>query len=258
VTASGTHLVLIPSFNTGRKLVETIEAARSAWNPVWVVIDGSSDGSEQATLAMAERDPGLTVMIRAANGGQGAALYDGLKAAAAAGFTHVLTMDADGQHPPERIGAFMAESKANPRAMVLGRPIFDASAPLERLAGRRLANLLARLASSFADIGDCLCGFRVYPLSPLLAAMGRTRHMRGFDFDPEAAIRLAQAGLPIINLPAEIRYFRPAEGGVSHFRYWRDNLVLAHMYLRLVGSSLIARRRAHRIDIGVRAEAGRR
>ena len=257
MTASETHLVLIPSFNTGRKLIETIETARSAWNPVWIVIDGSTDGSERPALAMAETDPGLRVIMRAANGGKGAALYDGLKAAAAAGFTHALTMDADGQHPPERIGAFMAQSKANPRAMVLGRPIFDASAPLERLAGRRLANLLARLASGFADIGDCLCGFWVYPTGPLLATMARTRHMRGFDFDPEAAIRLAQAGLPIINLPAEIRYFLPAEGGVSHFRYWRDNLVLTHMYVRLIGS-LLRPRPARHVDIGVRAEAGRR
>jgi hypothetical protein len=96
----------------------------------------------------------------------------GLREAAAAGFTHALTMDADGQHPAERIPAFMAASRADPGAMVLGLPVFGPEAPALRVRGRRVSNWWAGLETGWAGIGDSLCGFRVYPIAPLLAAMG--------------------------------------------------------------------------------------
>jgi glycosyltransferase involved in cell wall biosynthesis len=249
---SHTHLVLIPSYNTGAKLEETIRAARAVWAPVWVVIDGSTDGSQAAALALAETDPALRVLVRPRNGGKGAALLDGVKHAEAEGFSHVLTLDADGQHPTALIPHFMTASRAHPDALILGLPVFDETAPLIRLAGRRIANWWCNLETLWSGIGDCLCGFRVYPIAPLRRVMGATRFMRGFDFEPEAAIRLGWNGHPLINLPAPIRYFAPAEGGVSHFRYGRDNALLAFMYARLFGvfllrlPGLLARRKARR------------
>src|SRR5215469_1420770 len=110
VTPSRTHLVLIPSYNPGSKALETVRAARAQWSPVWVIVDGSTDGSAEQLSAVASADPGLRVLVRESNGGKGAALLDGLIAAQRAGFTHALTMDADGQHPADRIGAFMSAS----------------------------------------------------------------------------------------------------------------------------------------------------
>ena len=69
--------------------------------------------------------------------------------------------------------------------------------------------------------------------------MQRTRWMRRFDFDPEAVVRLSWAGVPAVNLPAPVRYFSRADGGVSHFNYWRDNVLLTAMYLRLAPGWLI-------------------
>jgi glycosyltransferase involved in cell wall biosynthesis len=225
-----THLVLIPSFNSGAKLLETVTAALRHWQPVWVVIDGSTDGSGERLAELA--GTGLRVIRRRENGGKGAAVLDGLCAAADAGFTHVLVMDADGQHPADSIAAFMRVSTEHPEAMILGTPIFDASAPRIRILGRKLSNALTRI-ETLQVIGDSLFGFRVYPLAPLLAIMDRTAGMRGFDFDPEAVVRLSWQGVAAINQPAPVRYFRGAEGGVSHFRYGRDNLLLAGMHLRL-------------------------
>jgi glycosyltransferase involved in cell wall biosynthesis len=218
--------VLIPSYNAGPNLRRTVQGALSVWAPVWVVDDGSTDGSADAVA-------GAVVLGRARNGGKGAAVFDGLVQAAAQGFTHVLVMDGDGQHPASSIAAFMAASIAQPEAMVLGLPRFGPDAPAVRLAGRRIANLCARLATGDPAIGDCLFGFRVYPIAPLLEVMRQTRWMRGFDFDPEAAIRLVRMGVPTINLAAPVRYPPRAEGGVSHFRYGRDNLLLTWMFLRL-------------------------
>ena len=234
IAASTTHLVLIPSYNPGAKVYETVHAARQFWNPVWVVVDGSDDGSTERLLAMAAEDAGLRVMILPHNQGKGTAVLHGLDRAAAEGFSHVLTMDSDGQHPAERIPAFMAESARQPEAMILGKPVFDASAPSLRVKGRQLSNAWADLETLWAGIGDSLFGFRVYPVEPLRQIMRRHPWMRRFDFDPEAVVRLCWQGVRPINLPAAVRYYRTDEGGVSHFRYLRDNGLLTWMHARLL------------------------
>ncbi len=229
-----THLVVIPTYNSGPRLLDTVQAARAAWDPVWVVVDGSTDGSDAALTGARP----WRVIRRAHNGGKGAAVFDALHLAAPAGFTHALVMDADGQHPAAQIPAFMAASRARPEAMVLGVPQFGTDAPALRVGGRRISNWFAQLETGWAGIGDSLFGFRVYPIGELLPIMERSGWMRRFDFDPEAAVRLSWAGVPAVNLPAPVRYFRPEEGGVSHFRYGRDNLLLAAMHARLVAGAL--------------------
>ena len=232
-----THLVLIPSYNTGAKLFATVAAARLYWSPVWVVIDGSTDGTGEALAALTRNDDGVRIIFRARNGGKGAAVLDGLRAASGEGFTHVLVMDADGQHPAPLIPEFMELSRRMPQAMILGQPVFDHSAPRIRVIGRQISNVLTRLETLTA-IGDSLFGFRVYPLGLLLTIMTSTSSMRRFDFDPEAVVRLSWHGVPVINQPALVRYFGAEEGGVSHFRYGRDNIILAAMHIRLFGGFL--------------------
>jgi glycosyltransferase involved in cell wall biosynthesis len=239
LTRSATHLVLIPSYNPGIRALDTVRAARAQWDPVWVVVDGSTDGSAETLQTMAEGDAGLRVLVRARNGGKGAAIFDGLVAAQRAGFSHALTMDADGQHPAELIGTFMGASATAPQAMILGDPVFDASVPLIRLRGRRISNWCVSFETLGAGIHDALFGFRVYPIAPLLEVMERSRWMRRFDFDAEAVVRLSWCGVPAVNLPAPVRYFTPEEGGVSHFSYWRDNVLLTSMYLRLLAGFVI-------------------
>jgi glycosyltransferase involved in cell wall biosynthesis len=238
-SASSTHLVLIPSFDTGDTLFATVRAARAQWNPVWVVIDGSTDGTGPRLQALARNDPGLRVFELPDNRGKGAAILHGLREAARAGFTHALTMDADGQHPADLIPRFMQASHANPRALVLGEPVFDASAPRARVVGRRVSNWWANLETLWAGIHDSLYGFRVYPVRDLLAVMEPNPFMRRFDFDVEAAVRLVWRGLPPVNLPAPVRYLRPEEGGVSHFHYVRDNALLTWMHIRLLAGFVL-------------------
>ena len=228
------HLVLIPSYNTGPKLLETVRDARRYWQPVWIVIDGSTDGSTAALLAETAGDAQVRVLVLAHNQGKGAAVLHALREAAAAGFSHVLTMDADGQHPAALIPDFMAISHTHPQAVIFGQPIFDASAPKLRVYGRKLSNGLASLQTLWRGIGDALFGFRVYPVAPLRDIMERRRGMRHFDFEPEAAVRLCWRGLQPIQMAAPVRYFTAAQGGVSHFNYVRDNARLIWMNLRLL------------------------
>ncbi len=231
---SCTHLVLIPSYNTGPKVYETVAAARAAWAPVWVVVDGSTDGTADGLQRMAQADPGLRVWVLPTNVGKGAAVLHGLQQAAAAGFSHALTMDSDGQHPPELIVAFMQASLRRPEAMILGRPVFDASAPLLRVRGRRVSNWWTNLETLGAGVADSLYGFRVYPVQALAAVMQGQPWMRRFDFDTEAVVRLAWRGVKPINIDAPVKYLTAEEGGVSHFQYGRDNLLLSWMHTRLM------------------------
>lgn len=228
------RLVLIPSYNTGATLVPTVRAARAQWQPVWVVIDGSTDGSAQALLDWVGGDPGVKVLQLPYNQGKGAAVLHGLRAARDAGFTHALTMDADGQHPADLIPGFMQRSIERPETMVLGRPVFDASAPLLRVRGRRVSNWWTDLETLGAGIADSLYGFRVYPVAALIEVMERQPWMRRFDFDTEAVVRLAWRGVKPLNVDAPVKYLTAKEGGVSHFRYGRDNVLLTWMHLRLM------------------------
>ncbi len=228
----------MPSYNTGPVLTGTVAAACAAWPDVFVVLDGSTDGSE-AALAGLTQWPGLRVLALPRNAGKGAAILHGLRALAAAGFTHAVTMDADGQHPAGMIPDFIAASRAQPGAMVLGMPRFGPDAPALRVGGRRISNWWVGLETLWAGIGDSLFGFRVYPVLPLLRIMQRHRWMRRYDFDAEAVVRLCWAGVRPVNLPAPVRYLTAEEGGVTHFQYGRDNLLLTWMHIRLMMGFLI-------------------
>jgi glycosyltransferase involved in cell wall biosynthesis len=236
---SATHLVLIPSYNPGIKVFDTVRGARAQWEPVWVVVDGSTDGTGEKLTRMAAEDPALQVLLRPRNYGKGAAVLYGMRAALALGFTHALVMDSDGQHPADRIPAFMAASIAAPEAMVLGDPVFDARAPRVRVNGRKISNWWTNVETLWMGVHDSLFGFRVYPMAPLARVMRFQPWMRGFDFDVEAVVRLCWHGVRPINLPAKVEYFRTDEGGVSHFNYWRDNALLTWMHARLFGEFLL-------------------
>jgi glycosyltransferase involved in cell wall biosynthesis len=237
-----THLVLIPTYNTGgARLLATVREALAQWPDVWVVVDGSTDGSEGEVVALEQTQPRLRVLVQPRNGGKGAAVLAGAEAALAAGFTHALVMDADGQHPADRIADFMRASAAEPAALVLGRPVFGPEAPLVRLKGRQLSVGLVHFETGGVGIDDPLFGFRVYPLSAMVRVLRGTRFARRYDFDPEVAVRLFWAGTPMRNLPATCRYLSRAEGGVSHFNYLRDNLRMIGLHIRLIVELILGR-----------------
>ncbi len=187
---------------------------------------------------MARTDPALRVLRLSENQGKGAAVRYGLKAARMHGFSHALVMDADGQHPADHISAFMAASAAAPDSLIMGRPVFGRDAPWVRVVARRLCNFWAAV-ETLGRVGDTLFGFRVYPVDALLSVMQESRGMRRFDFDPEAVVRLSWRGVRLIHLQTPVRYLSRADGGVSHFNYVRDNVLLAGMHLRLCRLALM-------------------
>jgi glycosyltransferase involved in cell wall biosynthesis len=241
MNVSNTHLIILPTYNTGPQLRDVVTEVLRHWQPVLVVVDGSTDGSERQVLELAASEPALIVMVLPRNTGKGAAVLAGARAARERGFSHALVMDADGQHPANSIAGFMDASDRHPDALILGRPIFPENTPAVRRHGRKLSIGLVHLELLGPGIADPLFGFRVYPLAPLLAVLEPCRGGRRYDFDTEAAVRLGWAGVPPHNLAAPVRYFSRAEGGVSHFHYLRDNAVLVWMHTRLIAELLLWR-----------------
>lgn len=233
-------LILIPSYNSGPILRQTVVSFLTFQIPVWVVIDGSTDNSSLHIESLKKPDDDrFQIIYLGLNSGKGAAVLHGLRLALDAGFTHVLTVDADGQHPADFVPEFLKLSATHPEAVILGRPIFDTSAPTIRVSGRKISNFWANLETLGWGVDDSLFGMRLYPAADLLAVLESTQFARRFDFDPEVAVRLAWRGVPVINLPTPVRYPSKEEGGVSQFRYFRDNLLLTFMHLRLMGGFLL-------------------
>ena len=123
----------------------------------------------------------------------------------------------------------------------MGKPEFGPDAPKARLYGRKLTIFWTDLETLWRGLGDTLFGMRVYPLRALLRAFEQTPFARGFDFDPEIAVRLRWAGCPICQVPVDCRYLSKEEGGVSHFHYLRDNVKLTCLHFRLMPEFLLRR-----------------
>lgn len=227
------HTILLPTYNSGPLAAQTLEAILGVWDSVFVIIDGSTDGSEKQLETVAGQHAGVELLRLRQNSGKGAAFLEGARRALERGFTHGLVMDADGQHPTDWIPAFVALSKENPDAMILGTPLFGPDAPGERVHGRRIGNGFAELETFWGGIRDSLFGFRLLPLRPAVEVMESIRTARRFDFDTELAVRLYWKGVPPINVPVPVYYPPRATGGVTHFHYLRDNLLLAGTHTRL-------------------------
>jgi hypothetical protein len=163
-------------------------------------------------------------------------------------------MDSDGPASGRLIADFHARLDRRPGAMILGRPVFDASAPLLRVRGRRISNWWTNLETLGAASPIRSMDFASIRSSAVEVMRGQ-RWMRRFDFDTEAVVRLAWRGVHPVNVDAPVKYLRPEEGGVSHFRYGRDNTLLTWMHLRLwrlprSPAGLLARRLAGRPPFG--------
>jgi glycosyltransferase involved in cell wall biosynthesis len=226
---------LIPIFDHG----STIEKVVSQLPPelICLIVD---DGSAQATREALERvmlaRANTVVVRRDRNGGKGAALKTGYQTARSRGFTHVVQLDADGQHDACDVPRFVAAMRDHPDALVLGVPEFDTSAPLARILARQLSRGLVWLACLSRVVPDPLCGFRGVPLAPALAVIDSVRTGDWMDFEPELAVRMVWHGAPIATLPTRVIY--PPDG-ISHFSIARDYPRLAWLYLRLLGGMVL-------------------
>lgn len=226
--------VLIPTYDNPATIGTVVRRAH-AHCPHVVVVDDCSGPEARAAIDELVAAGLCTLERRAQNGGKGAAVKSGLRAAHALGYSHALQVDADGQHDLDDIPRFLAAARAATDALVLGQPLFDASAPRARLHGRRISIFWAAVETFGSEVFDPLCGYRVYPVEAALRAAARGDRM---DFDPEIAVRMIWLGVPVTKLPTRVRYLPRDQGGVSHFQGFRDNVRISAIHARLVAEGI--------------------
>lgn len=207
--------VVIPAYQCAATIEPVIADARRQLERVVVVDDGSDDATaERARLAGAE------VLRHPYNRGKGAALQTGMRHLAAQGFTHALSMDADGQHLAREIPKLLAASEAEPRALIIGvRTIGTQAVDGLKLFGNRFANLCVSYAAG-VDIPDTQSGFRVYPLPAILAL---TVPGERFEYESTVAIHAARAGVTVRSVAVDV-YYPPITERHSHYRKIADTL----------------------------------
>lgn len=222
-------LVVIPVYNHEHAIGAVVDGVRAHGQPCLLVDDGSRPSCAAALRGLAARE-GVHLLRLETNQGKGGAMLAGFREAARLGATHVLQIDADGQHDTGDIPRFLAASAAAPSAVINGMPVYGDDVPKARLYGRYLTHVWVWINTLSLTIRDSMCGFRVYPLAPVLALMDSEPLGRRMDFDPEILVRLVWRGVGVRNLPTPVRY--PSDG-VSHFDVWRDNLRISRMHARL-------------------------
>ena len=227
--------IVIPVYNHGAALRTTVAALQTYDLPTLVVDDGSDEPTRRAIDELAA-EFGLSVIRLPQNSGKGAAVMAGLRVAAREEFSHVLQIDADGQHDIDDLPKLLAASEQNPNALVSGVPQYDASAPASRVYGRRLTNFWVGIETLSRHTPDLMCGFRVYPLATTTALLDSRRLGSRMDFDIEVAVRLYWRGVKIISIPTAVVY---PEGNTSHFRMLRDNWLITKLHTRLVFGMLL-------------------
>lgn len=229
--------IVIPYYNHEAAIATTVSGLRPHGVPCWIVDDGS-DASAAAELdRVAATEGGWVQVIHCRpNRGKGAAVIAGFRAAAEAGFTHALQVDADGQHDTADVPRILALAERNPGTVVSGVAVYDASVPKGRLYGRYVTHFWVWVNTLSFSIRDSMCGFRVYPLADTLRVWDANRIGSRMEFDTEVLVRLYWQGLKVINLPTRVTY--PSDG-VSHFRMWQDNVRISWMHTRLFFGMLL-------------------
>ncbi len=223
--------VIIPCFNHAGTIAQVVRQAQ-AHCPVLVLDDGSTEKLPEL--------PNAQVIRLEQNRGKGSALRAGFQRAAADGFTHAITMDADGQHCVGDLPAFLSAANAQPAALITGvRDLVKAGAPI----GRRRSNAVSSFwfhVETGVRLADTQCGFRCYPVA-------LTRQLRvgsgGYAFELEFLVRASWVGTPIVPVPIQSSYDL-AQLEQSHFRPVLDLARITFINIGLVLQSwLVPRRR---------------
>lgn len=233
-------LVVIPVYDHEHAIGKVVEGVRAAGLSCLLVDDGSRPSCAAVLRELAQR-PGIELLRLDMNQGKGGAMLAGFAEAARRGYSHVLQIDADGQHDTADLPRFIEQARLHPQAVICGIPRYDDSVPKARLYGRYATHVWVWINTLSLHLRDSMCGFRVYPLPPVLRLAGEETIGRRMDFDSEILVRLFWRQVPVRHLATRVTY--PADG-ISHFDALRDNLRISRMHARLFFGML---RRAPRL-----------
>lgn len=229
-------LICIPVYNNDETVGQVInESLQLTPHPVLVVDDGSDSDVEAFYKKQHKSDARLTFVRHKKNDGKGVALQTGFKYALENDFTHVVTIDADGQHNAHEIPKLTDAAAQDPFSLVIGdREMSTANVPSSSAFGRAFSNFWVKYETD-AKVADSQSGFRCYPLFFL---QNMKFFCKKYDFEIEVLIRSIWAGVRIQNIKISVIYF-PPEKRITHFHKIKDNVRLTLLNICLIMVSLI-------------------
>ena len=229
--------IVVPHYDHLDQFRQFLPRLSSTRLPLIVVDDASPGNICDELEALLDSTSVDAILVRHdENQGKGVAVGTGLRAALAAGYTHALQVDADGQHNVENIAAFVAAAERDPDAVICGAPVYDSSRSGLRYYARFITLFFVWLETLSTEIRDAMCGFRLYPIEKTVAILDSARLGRRMTFDPELLVRSLWAGLRLHYLPVRVAY---PEDGRSHFHYFRDNVEISWMHTRLIVGMIV-------------------
>lgn len=222
---------LIPVYNHGRPAYSEVLSLLTYKLPIILIDDASNQENKEWLAKTKQLSDLVTLVTLEKNLGKGGAVYNGFIKAHEIGLTHVLQLDADGQHDINRIPKFLEISKSNPKCAVVGYPEFDSSAPKSRSQGRGVANFFVHFVTmNKKTIKDSMCGFRVYPVEETykLLSHGHWDYRMGFDI--EILVRLYWKKVNMISESVKVIY---PDNGSSNFHMIKDNARISLVFTKL-------------------------
>ncbi|KJF97037.1 glycosyltransferase family 2 protein [Photobacterium leiognathi] len=220
---------LIPCYNHGATVPAVIDALTSYGFPIIIVDDGSELATRKILSEQAKR-PNITVVTLPKNQGKGGAVIAGVKQADALGFSHAMQIDADGQHDLAALPKLLEASQAHPEALISGQPIYDDSVPKSRLYGRYATHIWVWIETLSFNIKDSMCGFRSYPIRPIINVINHNKLGLRMDFDTEIMVRFYWDNGDVRFIDTKVIY---PENGISHFDALWDNVKISWMHTKL-------------------------
>jgi len=221
---------LVPVYKHGASACSLAKRLSAFGLPIIMVDDGNDSETKTLLEKCASDIPAVALVRIEKNSGKGGAVTGGLRKASELGLTHVLQIDADGQHDAGMAAFFLEESAKHPDMIICGYPEFDATAPKHRVIGRKISNFWASVVTLSTELREVLCGFRVYPVAAAVRAAGHLFIDKRMGFDPEIMVRLYWNKVYPVYHPIKVSY--PPDG-VSNFHAVRDNLRLCWTFSRL-------------------------
>jgi glycosyltransferase involved in cell wall biosynthesis len=232
--------IVIPNYNHGDKIAAVVESLIFLNLPVIIVDDASNPKTKQqisdAASTFSKHSSPIKVVTHAINQGKGGAVMSGMKKAFELGYSHILQVDADGQHDITNCQKLIYMASQYPAQVISGQPIYDESMPLGRRLGRHITHFWVWVETLSFSIKDTMCGFRVYPLQPCIELMQTKTLGTRMDFDIEVMVRLYWRGVTTLFLPTKVIY---PEDGISHFQPVADNIRITWMHTRLFFGMLL-------------------
>lgn len=213
-------IVIIPVYNGRDSLLVLLDKIKQTSNRnIIVVDDGSTDG------LTADQLQDVLLLKHEINQGKGAALIRGLEHAARLGYSHALTLDADGQHDPGLIGRFSDLINKYPQALIVGeRDLVKTKMPFHRKLSNNMTSLVLSMRTGLR-VRDSQVGYRCYPLSDRRLWMTAEG---GFQFESAIFLNVAKLRMKLIWQPIPVIY--GSEG--SHMHLVKDTLRFVRLFFR--------------------------